>query len=866
VPGALQILFRQLTAHRAFVARRAISEVAALALLRAAPAFPRAALWAHQLHPNHPGPLAFLAAQAERGGDSDRAIELRGEALRRTHNTYELSVLESLSQTLALRRARTSPRREPSAVARAVDAELRSADTYLSAGESGSAAEAAHRACALDSGRFEAWLALGEAQLASGNPEAACGVLLRAIDLAPTQIAPRRALAAAQVLSGDRLAAERTYQEAIRRHPGPEIARELVALRSQQPPDARVVSLSLSQDEQLELTQGDRTTVHLELRVEDGTVDLLAIEPFGSGVLCQPNRWTRFSAGHHDIAVEVLAERPDAVCGGNPWQIVFIACGAETTEQATLEVAVSSESAGHVHYVVTEDHELYDERTITTARDARMTLVDKSRLAEKIANEKGARWTHMVDVASLALVDWAAGRSSKCEWGEVAESCREHLIDAVAHGNDLGLHLHDFHDPAGAGFCHGFDTTSDEVTTDAAFLEAPQHERGFWSRAYPALGDVDQPGTRAHATWRAIGRLEALGRLGDPRFRVALFRAGSFDFGRDSSERARSLSLLSRLGIPADSDFPKPRLYHRPPETSAYPVGHDVAEPEWRPAKAGLLELRPEYNIESDFLSDRRVMSAYVERRIASLLGPDSRLKWGPHVLCSMTHDKFINFRMGKRWDQLRSDYGDWVTIADHLADVSRVRPPVRFSTARGAVLDWYDHRAPELTAWRDEEIVVVSRPGVSDDVFRYGIVLLGRDIPVHSERTHTVVVTAPAWPVDDLRSLRIERDGRRWPSRQLSAGPPRLEFVVDSKSAAWELVVCVAGSFGIQGEAVPGEPGLLRVTSRCDYRSASIELPLPDGSVRVRNVCLKPSAPGEGGLPMYSAMVKTHSGRGEVL
>ncbi|MEE9607281.1 MAG: hypothetical protein V3U03_06035, partial [Myxococcota bacterium] len=630
---SLGLLLRQLTAHDAYVVRRAAAEAAAAALAVVGHRLPGAARAAAWLQPTSAAAQRALADRAHRRGDREAAAQHGAEAERLALNTLETTVLTTLRNSLAWRRSRVAR----GGASNAVDTRLASGDlegAARAAGDAGGsagsrvdgllrvAAQALHagraeladsllaRARGLDPGRADVWRALGQAALAAADPQRACADLERARSLDPASVETLVSLGDA-CRSADPARSRTLWWLALERSPGCEAA--LLRLETAEDPDAQAAELELRPAvARAELSIGESFELALKVRVANGRAALYVLEPFGAGIDCDPRGRIALDAGTHELGVRVGANRPDAVNGGRPWSVRFALCSGGRTVAAQVEVAVPERDAGAVYYCVTEDHELYDERQATDVHTARATLVDKSRLAESIANQAGARWTHMVDVASLAAVEWAAQRSSRGEWPELSRACHEHLIDAVAGGNDLGLHVHAFHDPDSGVFCHGFDEERDRVTTRSEFLETPLPRRAFWSRAFPALGSVDEPGTRAWATWRGIGKLEALGRLGDPHFRVTLFRAGSFDFGDDAAERARSIELLCRLGVLADSDVPKPRLYHRVLSPSAYPISRDPRSPEPDPERFRLLEIRAEFNVEADFLSDVHVLNAYV--------------------------------------------------------------------------------------------------------------------------------------------------------------------------------------------------------------------------------------------------------------
>lgn len=858
------VLLRQVTAHDGYVIRRAAAEAAAAVLARLGPRVPGAARAAAWLHPGSPESQRALAERATKRGDTEAASRHRAEAERLAHNTLETAVLDTLRDAIAQRRRRRAPARRPSGVghllesrqldlaaqrARAsrvgvgshIDDRIAVAAAALEAGRPRLAGELALEATRLDRGRADAWRVLGRAALESGDLESARVQLETASALDPGEVEVLALLGDAWHAE-DRERARRLWWRALERAPDADaVLRRLEAGEGAR--DGTELELALvSGPARLEL--GQCGEVALEARVRGGPAALYVLPAFGAGIACEPSGRVPLAEGDSPLRVALRAERPDRVNGGRPWSVRFALCDGERIASTEVGVAVPDREPGRVYYLVTEDHELYDEREAIEAHVARTTLVDKSRLAERIANEQGARWTHMVDVGSLALVEWAAERSGGGEWRGLSRDCSEHLVEAVARDNDLGLHIHAFHDPTSEGFCHGFDAAENRVTTSPEFLEQPLPRRGFWSRAFPAQGDVDEPGTRAWATWRAIGRLEAVGRLGDPRFRVALFRAGSFDLGEDAADRARSLALLQRLGILADSDAPKPRLYHRVLSNATYPVCDDPCRPEPDPARFRALELRPEFNVEADFLSDVRVLNAYVDRRLEDLQREGAgSVAPGVHIVCSMTHDKFINWRMGRQWDSLDPDYADWATIRDHLRHVRTRHPEVRFATTREAVLAWYDSHAPELVAWRDEEVVELGVPGAATETFRYSIRLLGRDVPVSAERPRRVVVHAPAWLGDRIREAWIERDGERWAAQALPAGPLRLAFRVDDRAADFELVVVARAGDGIRAEPLPRETGTLRLSSGHGYRRATVEVPeglAPGGERRrIRGVAL---------------------------
>jgi len=862
------LLFRQLTAHRAYVLRRGAVECAAAGAAYLGRWFEAAARASVRLYPYSPRPHLALAAHASRRGAAAEARRHRERAREVGRNSRDISILTTLLQNLVWRRRAGDRGGIPEALANRVraghwaaaselatalrgpvgarvDALAHVAIAALAADQLDCAKRLLTRAIELDRGRPDLWKALGTLEERRGDARAARDHLERAwaLDSVDTEVL----IALGDLATEDAPERARSFWwralDRGRRDASLFERLERLEKRRAVGEEATVGTVTLPPETTLEL--GAESEIELRAEAQGGDAILYVLEPFGAGVACEPRGRVTVCEGTSRTALRIRATRPDTVNRGRPWVIECVLWGAGSVlGRAEIAVAVPDREPGRILYLITEDHELYDERETTSAGEARITLYDKSRLAEQIANQRGAAWTHMVDMGSQALVGWAAEQSAHPEWRETAERCREHLIDAVATGNDLGLHIHAFHDPQSVGFCHGFDATSDRVTTSPAFLETPVLERGFWSRAYEALGDVEVPGTRAWATWRGIGFLESLGRLGDARYRTTLFRAGSFDFGNDARERARSLMLLRRLGVLADSDVPKPRLYDRLPDVVAYPVSGDIRTPETELDRMRLLEIRPEFNIESDFLSDSGVLNRYVDRRVEALTEPGrGQTAAGVHIICCITHDKFINWRMERAWDSLDPKYGDWDTIARHLDHISSRHPAVRRATACEAVTEWYDYYAPELMTWREEEVIVTGPPGADEEVYRYPLRLLGRGICVSPQQPRWVTTLVPAWLQDRIRDVWVERDRQRWPARAFPAGPLSLEFSVDDRDAAWSLVVSADPGAGVTAQRDPD--GAVRVRAALPYRRASLEIPdgfAADGRARwVRGVRLDP-------------------------
>jgi hypothetical protein len=401
----------------------------------------------------------------------------------------------------------------------------------------------------------------------------------------------------------------------------------------------------------------------------------------------------------------------------------------------------------------------------------------------------------------------------------VSERYRDLLVDFAATGHDLGLHLHAFYDPDSPAFACTLDPATGALRSLPEQVWTPVERRRFWQRAYPEVGRFGAPHTLRGSLEVALARVEGLGRLGDPAFRVALFRAGSYDIGDTPAAIRKSLFAVRDAGIVADSDVTKGRLYHRLSRTAHYLCrADDPRRPAERLEDAAMLELAPEYNAEGDFLADSGVLERYLSGRLA-WLAPGGRPRPGVHVITTITHTKFINFRRGLDPESLDPEHGDWPVVAAHL-DAARARG-IRVAPIREATDALADDLLAEPILVRGAEIVGIAAGPGGTCRLRFPLRVLGRGVPLGAGFALCASVRPPAWAAEEALSVEVWCGGRRIASR---SGPGFGDLPVWIEAAGpWELRVRVPARLGIWIEDTTR--GRIALRAALPFRLAHVEV-----------------------------------------
>ncbi len=569
-------------------------------------------------------------------------------------------------------------------------------------------------------------------------------------------------------------------------------------------------------------------------------------EPYGLGVTAEPHA-DQPSAGPHAAGSTVVAgwtlrgQRPHHVLGADAqgWTLVLHLWVDGEALALPFEVAVPDEAPGELLWIITEDHELHEHDETISAEMAREILVDVSKYAEQQAGERGVPWTHMVEAGSaLALLDWTLAQAQEHDadaqavgkWRQVRDDAVAALAEGVAAGHDLGIHLHAFNTPECANFAYSYDAQRHVLACSDRFLLAHGPERGYFAKAFARLGDADNADGRLGGLLSALERIEAVGRLGRPGFQALLFRAGSFEFSDGAGDDVRSLRTLRRAGVPADSSWPKPSFYTAGPPHNPLRASRDgYQKPANGLADHGTMEIRAEYNIEGDYLADADILRRYLSGRIAHF-APGGHMRPGVHVLCAMTHDKYINGRMGQSALPLQPDNGDWATVRRHLDTIDSLRHVLTPVTAGQAVRRWLDLHTPEPLPLRCGEELVPLPGDAGEETVHVLFELCGRDIPIDAAHPARVGLRVPAALRRQALRAQVLADGRVLAEGTDAAALRRLEPIeaeLTSRPARLELVVRCARGPSLLGCAFDGDA----LVADLHFRAASVRL--ADGTVR---------------------------------
>ncbi len=490
---------------------------------------------------------------------------------------------------------------------------------------------------------------------------------------------------------------------------------------------ASSVKLQVNAPESLEI--GTKVKIECVLEPANAAWIVHALPPNGWGIVAEPRNQRPDAEGKCTFTLRAC--RPDRV-RGDAWILTFVAIANDEYATARVKIHVPDRTPGRLLVLVTEDHELWEERGTITRDAVERLLVTKS----KFASEHFSPWTHMVEVGStLALLDWAAEQDAA--WQETREAVRAHLVAELTAGNDMQPHLHAFNLPNSPDFPYRL--TTEGISPCNEFLLTAEERRRDFARAYA-------PHERIQAVAHAVAQLERIAEQGDSNYHAVLWRSGQLEFGDAAAERAWSSVALLRAGIFADSDL-------RTTTQTAFLA--DIAEP-FTPQRGGdLLQLPIANNLEGNFFKDARALAQEAKRTSETL-----RAQPGIHLVTLLTHDKFINARRGGDEFRLDSQYNDWETIRKHL-DAWREAGAERV-TAREGIKQLLDDGTWHLRAWLTD-----AKWSNDKSCVQYVIELLGKGITVSREYPQSVRVIIPPFLRDRVRNIRVVQDETILPIEQ---------------------------------------------------------------------------------------------------
>ena len=168
-------------------------------------------------------------------------------------------------------------------------------------------------------------------------------------------------------------------------------------------------------------------------------------------------------------------------------------------------------------------------------REARIQLIEKGRIVNKICQDAGVPWSHLIDFGSYLLIK-RAGLLFPNTWGNVLEDFHSFFVETIKSGNDLGIHVH-----PDKSFLAAQKIEEDKIFIDNGHIKT-------WGEL-DEMGNIEDPISKLGMVAGCKKLLEEHGRKADPNFNANFFRAGSYSMGITLEQTRMSVSALLKAGI-----------------------------------------------------------------------------------------------------------------------------------------------------------------------------------------------------------------------------------------------------------------------------------------------------------------------------
>lgn len=531
---------------------------------------------------------------------------------------------------------------------------------------------------------------------------------------------------------------------------------------------------------------GETLSVDFELVgvTQGSNVFITALEPYGFGVQAEVGEQQRAtSPGGQSVRqfkVKLHGSRPDRANLGKPWEVNLVAVdlttGAFADHRLRLSVREQTGEEGRVLLVITQDHEQtsgFGQASAppgvphVTATEARTELVEKLGLANELAHKQGVRWSHIVDIGSAVLrLKWEQLQAASPEWQAVWPATHQALLNSLAQGHDVQLHIHGYNLPGNRLSRQYFDPASQTIRFEDKLSrkQGSGESHGSWADNFTEFGTWTEKDSRVGSLFQGLQLLEGELHAANPDYSVLFFRAGEYEFGRDKAAVAASIQALRMNRILAGSDahegspYRRDFKFHRPVGHNVYFTASDsIDEPAASLLDVGILEMLPvPERFGHDHLSPLSALRSVQENYQRCLDG--NTVRSGLFLMLEMYHLNSTNFRT--QWDNLDPNFGDWKRMEDQFSQIKKVCPKIEFVTISEAIRLFLDHNAPDIVALRTSE------RRISPDEYRYDLQFLGKDIEVSAVRPHFVAVKPPSYFVGRIARLEIWRGDemiQRW-------------------------------------------------------------------------------------------------------
>jgi hypothetical protein len=518
-------------------------------------------------------------------------------------------------------------------------------------------------------------------------------------------------------------------------------------------------------------------------------MSIQAIEPHGWGlVVKEPIQQIAVLAPGESktLTWTVVAQRPSLVNLDKAWELTFQIDGNRLPVKAN--VYVHDPKPGKIYYVLTDDLEPIDGAGYAKAygnqnswldpEEFIVQLVQKAERLNLIAEKYGAKWSHYIAWPVVLGAEWAAGQSTTGAWPQAIEAVKQSVQNQSVKGHEYAIHMHSDYDPRLPGNILRYNGEVDGFWAN--------HRRHGWAHNLPELGTFADIASRTGTLFDYQSRLQDLTRASQ-QGQIVATRVGSFDFGYNEAEEAKSIEAFRRAGLWAgsDADGNIGGITAGGFTESLYITRQDdINKPTTELRNMGILQFRPnpQNNISYD-VDTSSVLNGKVDEGIRAYTD-GGRVKAGIHAITGFTHTMFIMGEGG--WKSL--DGGQFYEIDRHLAHVHHTyvqADMMNFSTSSEMVKAYWDYYTPDLKAAYGPE----QQQGKGQYI--YPIRLIGSQIPVDARHIHTVTVKYPFYLRQHAYKVEIRKNGqtilKTW---GLPTPYSDIEFSVDDATAQYTMHV----------------------------------------------------------------------------
>jgi len=316
---------------------------------------------------------------------------------------------------------------------------------------------------------------------------------------------------------------------------------------------------------------------------------------------------------------------------------------------------------GKVYHIITEDHELTktpgksETHPWFSIKEARVQLIEKGRMVNRIALNCGTPWTHLIDIGSYTVLK-AAAEKFPATWGGILSEFEAFLTETIATGSDLGVHVH----PDKSWL------VIDKIESDRVYFNPSVLGWGNLGR----FGNAENPSSKVGFLAEGRKLVERCGKLADPGFQPRFFRSGSYNMGSTLFEVSESVSALCYVGLNVGSDALEMDGITESLGRDGRAIYNAAWESIWdEDHKSNFLQMLP---LRAEFMPVYSVVdAARLYQKDSMLIAKVGKKAKGLNVLVSMDHDIEIgNAKSGGRWDDLDPNSEDWKALSNYLTAI----------------------------------------------------------------------------------------------------------------------------------------------------------------------------------------------------